>query len=882
MNWALTAIMLAAGSIVLVGARPVSAQTAADPPPLAPFVLPWDDAGGGPNNISAWLTAPAGRDGPVTAGSDGHFHAGPDGRRVRFLGVNLCFAACFPTHADAEKIAARMAGFGINCVRFHHMDNSPAPNGIFQRGLRKLDADQLDRLDYLVAQLKRRGIYTNLNLHVSRVYPDLPAWDSMPSFHKGVDTFVPRMIELQREYARDLLTHVNPYTKTRYADEPAVAFVEINNENGLIHEWLGGGLDEMPEVYAAELARQWNAWLRARHADTAALRRAWGVRNDPLGGELLTNGRFADGLAGWVVERHGGAEVDAGPADGPDGARAARLNVRKPGQASWHVQFNHPGLALARDAAYTLTFAARADRDRRISVNVGQAHEPWEVVWTSELALTRDWRRFAFTLPIGRSDADMRVNLSGMSVAGAEFCFAEISLRPGGVVGLVEGEELGRIDIFRRRDLGRRTPAARAEWMRFLVQTESNYWQGMQRYIKDELGSRAVVVGTIIGCSTPNLMAALDAVDVHAYWQHPSFPDRPWDPDHWHVNNVSMVNEPGGVLGGLALRRVFGRPLICTEYNHSSPNTYSSEAPLLAAAVAAIQDWDGLFLFSYCHRRDDWNARRISGFFDIDQHPTKMANLPIAAAMFLRGDVAAANKLISPRLTPDDEVRSLTEGGRPWQLVDAGSMGVPGHAALLHRIALRVGAVSAEPEAGSLVPGPRGRAGPRTVSDTGQLAWDLTQPGKGVVTVDSPRTRSVIGFAAGRQFRLGDVTIAPGPTRQDWSTISLTLTEGDSFGGPARVLLVATGYAENTGMAWKDAARTTVGRDWGRAPSLVEVIPAAIILPVEARRVSAWAMDEQGRRGARLTVTPAGDAATIQIGPPHKTLWYEIQIAGPS
>jgi hypothetical protein len=33
------------------------------------------------------------------------------------------------------------------------------------------------------------------------------------------------------------LTHKNPYTGTTYAEEPAVAFVEINNENSLISNW---------------------------------------------------------------------------------------------------------------------------------------------------------------------------------------------------------------------------------------------------------------------------------------------------------------------------------------------------------------------------------------------------------------------------------------------------------------------------------------------------------------------------------------------------------------------------------------------------------------------------------------------------------------------
>ena len=117
----------------------------------------------------------------------------------------------------------------------------------------------------------------------------------------------------------------------------------------------------------------------------------------------------------------------------------------------------------------------------------------------------------------------------------------------------------------------------------------------MRRYLKEDLEVKAPIVGTIVANSTPNLMARMDAVDTHSYWQHPRFPGRPWDSNNWTVKNVSMVNDKGGGVAGLALQRVAGKPHLCTEYNHSAQNTYSSEAPLLLAAVAALQDSDGLF-----------------------------------------------------------------------------------------------------------------------------------------------------------------------------------------------------------------------------------------------------------------------------------------------
>lgn len=38
------------------------------------------------------------------------------------------------------------------------------------------------------------------------------------------------------------------------------------------------------------------------------------------------------------------------------------------------------------------------------------------------------------------------------------------------------------------------------------------------------------------------------------------------------------------------------------------------------------------------------------------------------------------------------------------------------------------------------------------------------------------------------------------------------------------ILSTATGYVENTDMKWKDEEKSSVGKDWGKAPSLVEGI----------------------------------------------------------
>ena len=251
---------------------------------LLPFELPWNDSTASLTDVSGLLDAPAGRDGFIRV-EDGHFVDG-GGERFRILGVNMSFSGNFPDHDDAGKVAGRLAKFGINCVRLHHVDTRRAPDGIWDAETetkQALDPDRLDRLDNFVAELKARGIYVNINLKIGReaVEADgIPSPDALPRFDKGPDHFYPRLIELQQAYARDLLTHENPYTETRYVDETSVATIEINNESGLIFQWANGSLDDLPAPYEAVLQADWNAYLREEYADTDSLRSAWQSADD--------------------------------------------------------------------------------------------------------------------------------------------------------------------------------------------------------------------------------------------------------------------------------------------------------------------------------------------------------------------------------------------------------------------------------------------------------------------------------------------------------------------------------------------------------------------------------------------------------------------------
>ena len=235
-------------------------------------------------DVSFLLDAPAGKHGFVRA-QGAHLVTG-DGKRIRFWGVNITDwskgSVMVPSKEDAPLWAATLARFGVNCVRLQFLD-LPTPRGLIdgkRDDTRALDPEAFDREDFFIAELEKRGIYINFNLLVGRPFK---AGDGVQDYQKiregakGISLYDPRIIELQKEYAKQLLAHYNPYTKIEYRNDPAVAMVEINNENAL---WVGA--HGPTPYYDHELADLYNAWLQKNlnAEDLKKLREIAGVAGD--------------------------------------------------------------------------------------------------------------------------------------------------------------------------------------------------------------------------------------------------------------------------------------------------------------------------------------------------------------------------------------------------------------------------------------------------------------------------------------------------------------------------------------------------------------------------------------------------------------------------
>lgn len=284
-------------------------QTHFKPPiEMVPFSIIWENSKDSKLNLSFMLERPAGKNGFISI-KEGHF-VKPTGERFKMWGVNLTGGACFPEKKDALLVAAYLARFGINCVRLHYMDATlseiyrnwkPEQSLIdySENTTRELFPEQLDKLDFLISELKKVGIYSDINLNVGRFFKsadDVNSFENL-GLSKAVTLFDDHIIELEKEYAKQLLTHVNPYTGNAYANEPAIALVEIVNENSLIEAWMSGrllgnylkpgnpGWNDIPPFYGKELTSKFNSWLKNNisASDIKRIEQESGVKS---GGEI--------------------------------------------------------------------------------------------------------------------------------------------------------------------------------------------------------------------------------------------------------------------------------------------------------------------------------------------------------------------------------------------------------------------------------------------------------------------------------------------------------------------------------------------------------------------------------------------------------------------
>ncbi|MFW6118791.1 MAG: beta-galactosidase [Planctomycetota bacterium] len=250
-------------------------------------------------SMADWLEKPAGKHGRIQRRDKDLYY---NGEPIKLWGLNLCYrGGCAPNKEIADRRAAFYARNGVNAVRMHKWADGPGWAGIQSAdSAARFDPEGLDLFDYQIAKLKEAGIYVKLSqaFGTIKIGPEdldvVPYAEEFGEFTEkrrrvggGNSTlyYSPEIQDLCIEQITNLLEHENPYTGLTYAEDPAVAFIEIVNESSVLFYTSMNPLKQSPTIRKMA-AERFSDWLKNKYGTQEKLVEAWGERAfDSFAGE---------------------------------------------------------------------------------------------------------------------------------------------------------------------------------------------------------------------------------------------------------------------------------------------------------------------------------------------------------------------------------------------------------------------------------------------------------------------------------------------------------------------------------------------------------------------------------------------------------------------
>lgn len=177
--------------------------------------------------------AVAGEHGFVRLAEDGESFVRGDGQPIRFWAVGLRTTYRSPSLEEMRRRMRFLAKRGVNLVRIFAMLPPDKPGA----AVTDVNERELDAVFRLVAACKESGIYTVVCGYWGPHTKRQPGWALMDSGRDNLGGLVyydPRTQEAYRCWMRALLDRPNPHTGVRLADDPAVAIVQLQNEDNLL------------------------------------------------------------------------------------------------------------------------------------------------------------------------------------------------------------------------------------------------------------------------------------------------------------------------------------------------------------------------------------------------------------------------------------------------------------------------------------------------------------------------------------------------------------------------------------------------------------------------------------------------------------------------
>jgi len=348
--------------------------------------------------------------------------------------------------------------------------------------------------------------------------------------------------------------------------------------------------------------------------------------------------------------------------------------------------------------------------------------------------------------------------------------------------------------------------------------------------------------------------AGLDYVDRHDYYAHPHGTYNYVEGQSISPITPMVKSDSLGTIGGLANRRVFGRPYTVSEWNNCLPNPYRAEGPVIMAAYACLQDWHPM---QYAYLAFiDYEPKVINSFMVL-YDPAHMNALPASALMFHRRDIKeaptghyeriAAGEFMDPSFAPKRNSRIALLGKYGLSFADIADAQNTDSADLLKQVADKTRRVYE--------------------SVTGEIRWDLNQ---GLLRIDTSRTQGLVGFTQGQAVATSDVTFEVG---NEFAVVVVSALDGEPIRQAKRLLVSTSARAQWSGMEFDEQGGTITKS--GEPPFLMEPVVGTVRIKHD-RPMTVFRLSSSGKRFGYAPTQKAGEDTVFEMRPANQCMHYEL------
>ena len=804
---------------------------------------------------------------------NGHFYY--KDKQVRFFGTNVAYSSAFPEKADAPNIARRMSQLGINVVRFHHMDSGD----IWESNEKSiLSQEKLDRLHYFLFCLKNNGIYANINLHVSRNYPELLKEKQILdvfSFGKSLDRYYPTFINDQLKYAKDLLTSYNTYTGFKVGEDPMILNIELNNENTIFNLEDEAKVSILTNQLKEELLKQWRDFIKNKYKTYEEIYKIYNNETIDMNNELVKNNQISCQKSNSVCTIE---------------SNLVKFDVTTTPTNSWGNQIHYGLIDISNFTVYTVEFDAKVQNpiEGTMSFEFQENKSPFRsYLRIPNIKFSTEFKHYILS---ARTQLDCQFTEDSKALVKIvlppsinHYEIKNLKLYKGkGPMDFTENNEknLDKI-LYPNFTLIQNLPNMAYDLRLFFQYTETKTQKTLTDYIKNDLKFNELFIldsqinyGSFLSYERESQLS--DIIDIHGYWEHPQFQTgHSWDTNYYSIKNTPMIKSSTfGTFNSITQGKCYNKPFTVSEYNHPFPSEHLHEKFAMFGSWSAFHDFDAIYQFSYDQTKNEY----ISGYFQMSSNPIDFAMAPYITLAFREKYVQKSENYVKVKLTKGYiEEKMKDKNYNMNQFLEnyfyAGWNAV-------YEVQILDDTKIIEPVIESNI-----NTKEKGYFKNDQIQWDNTADGNNAYYyVKTEKYITLTGFLGNQKMNkvnylgnLINIKVKINEEMDETCTIGLVSLDNKKLENSEKLLLTVVGKTRNTNQVWNSDRTSTYSSGWGKAPTLVQFIEIEAELKFkEEEKPKVYSINNYGELNKEFDIKGNRNKWVLKADEENPTLNYYI------